>query len=309
MKILVAGGAGFLGSHLCIKLISMGNEVICLDNLFTGKQNNIEEIANHTNFRFVEHNICDPLDMQVDRIYNLACPASPPHYQSDPVETVRTNVQGSIQLLELAKRYESRIFLSSTSEIYGDPEIHPQTENYRGSVNPIGPRACYDEGKRCAETLFSCYRREFDVDIKIARLFNTYGPMMALNDGRVVSNFIIQALQNKPITIYGKGLQTRSFCYVDDTIEGIIKFMDSPGDFFGPVNLGNPHEITVRELAEMILELTNSNSEIIFSDLPENDPKRRQPCIDLATKKLGWSPTVKLQDGLKATIEYFLTQI
>ncbi len=304
-KVLVTGGAGFLGSHLCERLLEEGHEVICVDNFYTGTKQNIVHLMNNPFFEILRHDICFPLYVEVDEIYNLACPASPIHYQFDPVQTTKTSVHGSINMLGLAKRLKIKILQASTSEVYGDPEIHPQPESYWGNVNPIGLRACYDEGKRCAETLFFDYHRQHKLKIKVARIFNTYGPRMHINDGRVVSNFIVQALTNRDITIYGDGTQTRSFCYVDDMIEGLIKLMNSPDNFTGPVNLGNPREITILELAEKIIELTNSSSKIIFEPLPPDDPVRRRPDISLAEKKLNWSPRTSLEDGLKRTIEYF----
>jgi UDP-glucuronate decarboxylase len=302
-KILVTGGAGFIGSHLCERLLNDGNEVICLDNFFTGSKKNIAHLMNNPYFEVIRHDIEEPILIEVDEIYNLACPASPIHYKFDPVKTVKTSVMGAINVLDIARRTKAKVLQASTSEVYGDPEIHPQPETYRGNVNPIGPRACYDEGKRCAETLFFDYYREYNVDIKVVRIFNTYGPRMAINDGRVVSNFIIQALQNKDITIYGDGTQTRSFCYVDDLVDGLIKMMNSSET--GPINLGNPEEYTIKELAEIIIKLTNSKSKITYKPLPEDDPKKRQPDITLAKTKLNWKPTVKLEEGLKKTIEYF----
>lgn len=305
-RILVTGGAGFIGSHLCERLLSEGNEVICVDNFYTGRKENIIHLMGNPYFEIIRHDITFPLYVEVDEIYNLACPASPVHYQFDPVQTTKTSVHGAINMLGLAKRLKIKILQASTSEVYGDPEVHPQKEDYWGHVNPIGPRACYDEGKRCAETLFFDYHRQHKLKIKVVRIFNTYGPRMHPNDGRVVSNFIVQALKNEPITIYGDGTQTRSFCYVDDLIDGMIKMMNSPDEFTGPVNLGNPEEYTILELAETIIKLTNSKSKIIFKPLPENDPKRRKPDITLAREKLGWEPRVSLKDGLKITIEYFL---
>jgi UDP-glucuronate decarboxylase len=304
-RILVTGGAGFLGSHLCEKLLSEGNEVICVDNFFTGTKYNILHLLDNPYFEVLRHDICFPLYVEVDEIYNLACPASPVHYQKDPVQTTKVSVLGSINMLGLAKRLKIKILQASTSEVYGDPEVHPQPETYWGNVNPIGPRACYDEGKRCAETLFFDYHRQHGVKIKVVRIFNTYGPRMHPNDGRVVSNFIVQALKNEPITVYGDGTQTRSFCYVDDMIEGIVKMMNSPDDFTGPVNLGNPEEYRVIELAEKIIDLTGSKSKIVFKPLPQDDPKRRRPDITLAEKKLEWKPRTPLEDGLKKTIAYF----
>ncbi len=307
MTILVTGGAGFLGSHLCDYLISKGEKVICLDNLFTGSKENIKHLIGNPNFVFVEHDITEPLeagDMKIDQIYNLACPASPVHYQSDPIATIKANTIGIINVLEFARRQGARIFQASTSEIYGDPLEHPQKESYRGNVNPIGPRACYDEGKRVAETLFFDYQRRHKLDIRVARIFNTYGPRMARNDGRVVSNFIVNALAGNPVALYGEGNQTRSFCYVDDLIDGFYKLMNVEG-FVGPVNLGNPGEFTVRELAEKIILATDSISEITHLALPEDDPKQRKPDIALAKSKLGWEPKVPLVEGIKKTIEYF----
>lgn len=304
-RILVTGGAGFIGSHLCRVLLDRGAEVLCLDNYYTGSRDHVQDMLQHPNFELMRHDITFPLYVEVDEIYNLACPASPIHYQFDPVQTTKTCVHGSINMLGLAKRVKARVLQASTSEVYGDPEIHPQNEEYWGKVNPIGPRSCYDEGKRCAETLFMDYRRQHEVEIKIARIFNTYGPNMHPNDGRVVSNFILQALQNKPITIYGDGSQTRSFCYVDDLVEGLIRLMHSPADFCGPVNLGNPEEWTIRGLAEKIVELTGSQSEIIYKTLPQDDPKRRRPDIGLAKSKLGWEPTMQVDKGLSRTIKYF----
>lgn len=303
---LVAGGAGFLGSHLCKKLLDMGYDVIALDNLYTGNRRNIEDLFANPRFSFIEHDVTDSIDLKVDFIFNLACPASPPHYQKDPLFTIRTSVIGSMNLLELARRNNARILQASTSEVYGDPEMHPQTEEYRGSVNPIGIRACYDEGKRCAESLFFDYHRFYGVDIKVIRIFNTYGPHMDPYDGRVISNFIRQALQGEPITIYGDGTQTRSFCYVDDLVNGIIAMMfNSPTDFTGPVNLGNPGEFNLLELAQKVIVLTGSSSEIVFKPLPSDDPKKRCPNISLAKEKFSWEPTISLDEGLKLTINYF----
>ena len=304
-KILVSGGAGFLGSHLCEKLLEDGHDVICADNLFTGNKDNIIHLMDNPYFEFLRHDITFPLFVEVDEIYNLACPASPVHYQYDPVQTTKTSVHGSINMLGLAKRVKAKILLASTSEVYGDPSVHPQSEGYWGNVNPVGPRSCYDEGKRCAETLFFDYYREHNLLIKVVRIFNTYGPRMYADDGRVVSNFIIQALQNKPITIYGDGTQTRSFCYVNDLIDGLILLMNTSDDFTGPVNLGNPVELSIKELAEHIINLTNSKSELLYKPLPENDPKRRQPDISLAKKMVPWKPSVDLQKGLQETINYF----
>jgi len=304
-RVLVTGGAGFLGSHLCANLLEQGCEVICLDNLYTGTKRNIYPLLNEPNFEFMRHDITFPLYLEVDEIYNLACPASPIHYQNDPVQTTKVNVHGAINMLGLAKRVKAKIFHASTSEVYGDPEVHPQPESYRGSVNPIGPRSCYDEGKRCAETLFFDYLRQHKLRIKVARIFNTYGPNMHPYDGRVVSNFILQALQNKPLTVYGDGSQSRSFCYVDDLIDGFLRLMQSSDDFTGPVNLGNPVEFDMIELAEQVKELTNSKSEIIYEPLPEDDPRQRQPDITLAKNKLGWEPKIPLREGLEKTIAYF----
>ena len=304
-RILVTGGAGFLGSHLIDRLLADGHEVLCADNLFTGTKRNIDHLHNHSRFEFLRHDITFPLFVEVDEIYNLACPASPIHYQHDPVQTTKTSVHGAINMLGLAKRLKCRIFQASTSEVYGDPSVHPQTESYWGNVNPIGPRSCYDEGKRCAETLFFDYHRQHGLEVKVARIFNTYGPRMHPRDGRVVSNFIVQALKGEPITLYGDGSQTRSFCYVDDLIEGFVRLMDSPADFTGPVNLGNPGEFTIRALAEKVLAMTGSRSKLEFRALPADDPKQRQPDITLARSRLGWSPVVALDKGLPATIEYF----
>ena len=304
-RILVTGGAGFLGSHLCEKLLSEGNEVVCLDNYYTGSKKNISHLMDNENFELLRHDICFPLYVEVDEIYNLACPASPIHYQYDPVQTTKTSVHGSINMLGLAKRQGAKIFQASTSEVYGDPEIHPQNESYWGRVNPIGRRSCYDEGKRCAETLFFDYYRQHKLKIKVARIFNTYGPRMHPNDGRVVSNFIIQALKNKDITIYGDGKQTRSFCYVDDLIDAMLLFMNTGDDFTGPVNIGNPDEFTIQNLATKVIELTNSSSKIIYKPLPEDDPKQRKPDISVAKEKINWIPNTDLKNGLKRTIHYF----
>ncbi len=303
--VLVTGGAGFLGSHLCDRLISEGHDVLCVDNFFTGSKANIVHLIGHPRFELLRHDVTMPLYIEVDQIYNLACPASPIHYQHDPVQTTKTSVHGAINMLGLAKRLKCRIFQASTSEVYGDPAIHPQTEDYWGNVNPIGPRSCYDEGKRCAETLFFDYHRQHRLEIKVARIFNTYGPRMHPNDGRVVSNFIMQALKGEPITIYGDGSQTRSFCYVDDLIEGFLRLMNSPESITGPINLGNPSEFTMLQLAEMTIEMTGSKSKLSFLPLPQDDPKQRQPDIALASKHLGWKPTVSLRDGLRHTIAYF----
>ncbi len=304
-KILVAGGAGFLGSHLIDKLIGNGEHVICIDNLHTGSKSNIEHHFMNSKFEFIEHDIVNPLDINVQEIYNLACPASPIHYQCDPIQTIKTNIYGAINLLDLAKDNEAKIFQASTSEVYGDPLVHPQVETYWGNVNATGLRSCYDEGKRCAETLFFDYSRQCGVRIKVARIFNTYGPRMDPNDGRVISNLVIQALKGDPITIYGNGTQTRSFCHVDDLVEVILKLMDSTDDFTGPVNVGNPAEFSIIELANKIINLTNSNSELIYKDLPSDDPTQRQPDISLAKKRLGWKPTIDLEEGLQKTISYF----
>jgi len=308
-KILVTGGAGFIGSHLCKKLIEQGNDVICIDNYFTGTKENIAELFNNPYFEAIRHDICFPLYVEVDEIYNLACPASPIHYQHDPVQTTKTTVHGAINMLGLAKRVNARILQASTSEVYGDPVEHPQKEDYWGNVNPIGPRSCYDEGKRCAETLFFDYQRQHDLDIKVIRIFNTYGPNMHPNDGRVVSNFIVQALTNQDITVYGNGEQTRSFCYVDDLIDGMIKMMSSAKGIYGPTNLGNPIEYKIIELAEMIIKLTNSKSKIINKNLPTDDPVRRKPDISKAKKDINWEPNIDVTDGLKKTIDYFKKQI
>lgn len=304
-RILVTGGAGFLGSHICDRLIQEGNEVLCVDNLFTGRRSNIHHLLEHKNFEFLRHDITWPLYVEVDEIYNLACPASPVHYQFDPVQTTKTSVLGAINMLGLAKRLKSKILQASTSEVYGDPEIHPQPESYKGSVCTTGIRACYDEGKRCAETLFFDYHRQHGMEIKVMRIFNTYGPRMHPQDGRVVSNFIVQALKGEDITIYGDGMQTRSFCYVDDNIEGMYRLMNSRAGFTGPVNIGNPGEFTMLELAELILELTASKSKLVFLPLPQDDPMQRKPVIDLAKKELDWEPKVKLEEGLTNTISYF----
>jgi len=304
-RILVSGGAGFLGSHLCNMLLENGNDLICVDNFYTGTKENVAHLLDKPGFELMRHDITFPLYLEVDEIYNLACPASPIHYQLDPVQTTKTSVHGAINMLGLAKRLNAKIFQASTSEVYGDPTIHPQTEDYCGNVNPIGPRSCYDEGKRCAETLFFDYYRQQNLNIKVARIFNTYGPRMHPNDGRVISNFIVQALHEKDITIYGDGSQTRSFCYVDDLIDVIVKFMDTEHGFTGPMNIGNPDEFTILELAEIVIELTNSKSKIIFNSLPEDDPKQRQPDISLVKKNLGWEPKTPLKEGLNKTIEYF----
>ena len=304
-RILITGGAGFIGSHLCEALLNKGNEVICVDNFFTGDKQNIICLLDNPYFEIIRHDITFPLYVEVDEIYNLACPASPIYYSFDPVQTTKTSVMGAINMLGLAKRLKIKVLHASTSEVYGDPEAHPQTESYWGNVNPIGPRACYNEGKRCAETLFFDYYRQLKIKIKVIRIFNTYGPKMQPDDGRVISNFIVQALKNKDITIYGDGSQTRSFCYVDDLVEGITKMMNSREDFVGPVNLGNPNEFTILELAKKIIKLTNSKSKIIYKPLPEDDPKRRKPNIELAKKELKWEPKIQLKEGLKKTINYF----
>jgi UDP-glucuronate decarboxylase len=305
MNILITGGAGFLGSHLCDALIEKGHDILCVDNFFTGNKSNISHLLTNPNFTLIRHDVTFPLYVEVDQIYNLACPASPIHYQFDPVQTTKTSVHGAINMLGLAKRLKARILQASTSEVYGDPEIHPQTEEYWGRVNPVGIRSCYDEGKRCAETLFFDYWRQHKLEIKVMRIFNTYGPRMHPNDGRVVSNFIVQALNNKPITIYGDGSQTRSFCYVDDLITGMIKLMESHKSITGPINMGNPSEFTMIELAELVIKLTSSRSKLKFKPLPEDDPKQRQPNISLAKSKLNWSPKVSLEEGLNKTITYF----
>jgi UDP-glucuronate decarboxylase len=305
MKILVTGGAGFIGSHLCQKLIENGHDVLCVDNYFTGSKGNIAHLLANPLFEAMRHDVTFPLYVEVDRIFNLACPASPIHYQFDPVQTTKTSVHGAINMLGLAKRVKARILQASTSEVYGDPEVHPQTEAYWGRVNPIGPRACYDEGKRCAETLFFDYYRQHRLEIKVARIFNTYGPRMLPDDGRVVSNFVMQALRGQDITIYGDGTQTRSFCYIDDLVDGLLKLMESPTEITGPVNLGNPVEFTMRELAEMTLKLTESRSKLVFLPLPQDDPRQRQPDIAFARSSLAWAPTIPLEEGLKRTIAYF----
>jgi UDP-glucuronate decarboxylase len=304
-RVLVAGGAGFIGSHLCERLLERGRDVLCVDNFYTGRRHNVHQLLTNPRFELLRHDICFPLYVEVDEIFNLACPASPVHYQFDPVQTTKTSVHGAINLLGLAKRVKARILQASTSEIYGDPAVHPQTEDYWGNVNPIGLRSCYDEGKRCAETLFFDYRRQHRLPIKIARIFNTYGPRMHPNDGRVVSNFIVRALRNQEITVYGDGTQTRSFCYIDDLVDALIRLMDTPEDFTGPVNLGNPAEFTILELAEMIIALAGSSSSIVHRPLPADDPKRRCPDIAKAREVLGWSPRIRLKDGLKKTIAYF----
>ena len=304
-RILITGGAGFIGSHLSERLLNEGNDIICLDNFFTGSKDNIRHLIGHNRFELVRHDIINEYLAEVDEIYNLACPASPIHYQYNPIKTVKTSVMGIINMLGLAKRCKARILQASTSEVYGDPKVHPQTENYWGNVNPIGIRSCYDEGKRCAETLMMDYHRQNNVDIRIARIFNTYGPNMAINDGRVVSNFIVQALKNEPITVYGDGSQTRAFCYVSDMVDALIRLMNNEEGFIGPVNLGNPHEFTILNFAELIIKLTNSNSKIEYRELPKDDPIQREPNITLAKEKLNWEPTVDVETGLKNTIEYF----
>lgn len=307
-RVLVTGGAGFLGSHLCERLLKEGNDVICVDNLFTGSKDNIRHLMTNPYFEFIRHDITEPLYVEVDEIYNLACPASPVYYQYDPIKTAKTSVIGATNMLGLARRVHARILQASTSEVYGDPEIHPQPENYRGCVNPIGIRSCYDEGKRMAETLFFDYHRQYNIDIKVMRIFNTYGPRMHPNDGRVVSNFIVQALSGQDVTIYGDGRQTRSFCYVDDLIEGMYRLMNNSRDgFTGPVNIGNPAEVTMMELAEQVIKLTDSASKIIFKELPQDDPMQRKPVIELAKEELDWEPHVTLKEGLQNTIEYFKT--
>jgi len=304
-RILVTGGAGFLGSHLCERLINEGNDVLCVDNFFTGCKDNIMHLLDNPHFELTRHDVTFPLYIEVDEIYNLACPASPIHYQHDPVQTTKTSVHGAINMLGLAKRVNAKIMQASTSEVYGDPDEHPQTESYWGHVNPIGIRSCYDEGKRCAETLFYDYKRQHNLNIKVARIFNTYGPNMHPNDGRVVSNFIVQALQNQDITIYGDGSQSRSFCYVDDLIDGFVRLMNSADTFQGPVNLGNPNEFTIKELAEKVIEMIGSKSKIVYNPLPHDDPRQRQPAIKLAKEELGWEPKIQLEEGLTKTIPYF----
>lgn len=304
-RVLVTGGAGFLGSHLCERLLETGDEVLCVDNLYTGSKRNIVHLLKNPYFELIRRDITFPLYIEADAIYNLACPASPIHYQNDPVQTTKVNVHGSINMLGLAKRLKIKILQASTSEVYGDPDVHPQPETYRGNVNCIGPRSCYDEGKRCAETLFFDYHRQHGLQIKVARIFNTYGPRMHLNDGRVVSNFIVQALQGRPITVFGDGKQTRSFCYVDDLIDGFLRLFNSPDDLTGPINLGNPGEFTILELAERVIEMTGSTSEIVFNPLPADDPRQRQPDIALARAALDWEPRISLEEGLKKTIAYF----
>jgi len=304
-RILVTGGAGFVGSHLCHRLVEDGHDVLCVDNFFTGSRDNILGLIGEPHFELMRHDVTFPIYVEVDEIYNLACPASPVHYQYDPVQTTKTSVHGAINMLGLAKRTKAKILQASTSEVYGDPEVHPQTEDYRGNVNPIGPRGCYDEGKRCAETLFFDYHRQYGVNIRVARIFNTYGPRMQPDDGRVVSNFIVQALRGKPLTIYGDGSQTRSFCYVSDLVEGLVRLMDAPKEVTGPLNLGNPKEMTIRELAEQVIQMTGAKSKLEEKPLPGDDPTQRCPDIGLAKKQLGWEPAVTLEDGLEKTIRYF----
>jgi UDP-glucuronate decarboxylase len=304
-RILVTGGAGFVGSHLCKRLLDQGDNVLCIDNYFTGTKDNLLDLLDNKQFELLRHDVTFPLYIEVDEIYNLACPASPIHYQHDPVQTTKTSVHGAINMLGLAKRTKAKIFQASTSEVYGDPKVHPQVEEYWGHVNPIGVRSCYDEGKRCAETLFFDYKRQHNLRIKVARLFNTYGPNMHPNDGRVVSNFIMQALQDKDITLYGDGSQSRSFCYIDDMIEAFIRLMNTPDDFSGPVNLGNPNEFTIKELAEKVVELTNSRSKLVMKELPQDDPTQRQPDISVAKREMDWSPKIQLEEGLVSTIAYF----
>lgn len=304
-RVLVTGGAGFIGSHLCQTLLDEGNDVLCVDNFYTGTKDNLAEMLNHPHFEVMRHDITFPLYVEVDEIYNLACPASPTHYQFDPVQTTKVCVHGAINMLGLAKRTKAKILQASTSEVYGDPEVHPQTESYWGKVNPIGLRSCYDEGKRCAETLFFDYRRQHNTPIKVARIFNTYGPRMHPNDGRVVSNFVVQALQGNDITIFGDGLQTRSFCYVSELVDGLIRLMATPDDFTGPVNLGNPREFSIRELAELVVDLTGSHTNIVYHPLPSDDPRQRKPDISLAQSVLKWTPTIRLEEGLGTTISYF----
>jgi UDP-glucuronate decarboxylase len=307
-RILITGGAGFIGSHLCEKLVKDGHDVICLDNLFCGNKSNIFHLLFLPNFEFIRHDVTIPISLEIDYIYNLACPASPLYYQKRPVKTVKTNVIGALNMLELAQKNNAQILQASTSEIYGDPKVHPQKETYWGHVNPLGPRSCYDEGKRLGETLFMDFHRQFGLNIKIVRIFNTYGPKISINDGRVISNFIVQALRNENMTIFGDGQQTRSFCYVDDMVSGLLKMMATASDCIGPVNLGNPNEITIIELAEMIIQMTKSKSKLVFNELPQDDPKQRQPDIRLAKKRLNWQPTVSLETGLAKTIEYFEKQ-
>jgi len=308
-RVLVTGGAGFLGSHLCERLLAEGHDVLCVDNYFTGRRANIAHLLNNPNFEVMRHDITFPLYVEVDEIYNLACPAAPIHYQYDPVQTTKVSVHGAINVLGLAKRTKAKVFQASTSEVYGDPSVHPQKEDYWGNVNPIGIRSCYDEGKRCAETLFFDYYRQNNVRIKVARIFNTYGPRMHVNDGRVVSNFVVQALRNEDITIYGDGLQTRSFCYCDDLIEGFVRLMSTGDEVTGPMNLGNPVEFTIKQLAELVIQMVGTGSKLVFKSLPSDDPKQRQPDISLAKRELGWEPHVALQEGLEKTIQYFDTYL
>ena len=308
-RVLVTGGAGFLGSHLCERLLERGDDVLCVDNFYTGSKDNVSHLLNRPNFELMRHDVTFPLYVEVDEIYNLACPASPIHYQYDPVQTTKTSVHGAITMLGLAKRVKAKILQASTSEVYGDPTVHPQSEDYWGHVNPTGPRACYDEGKRCAETLFFDYRRQHDLSVKVIRIFNTYGPRMHQNDGRVVSNFVIQALKGEDITVFGDGSQTRSFCFVSDLIEGMVRMMGTPHEITGPINLGNPHEIAIGELAERIVTMCGSRSRLIFKPLPTDDPRQRQPDITAARKVLGWEPTVGLEDGLRETIAYFRARV
>jgi len=311
MRILVTGGSGFVGSHLCEKLLDQGHQVICLDNFFTSDKENIEHLLSNENFQLLEHDIIEPfvVEEKVDQVYNLACPASPIHYQKNPVRTIKANTVGMINVLGFARKHGARILQASTSEVYGDPEVHPQTEDYRGNVSTIGPRACYDEGKRCAETLCFDYKRMHGMEIKVVRIFNTYGPRMALDDGRVVSNFILQALRGDDITVYGSGEQTRSFCYVDDLVKGLIKMMNSNVEFTGPVNLGNPKEFTIKELADLVIEAIDSTSKLVYKELPKDDPQKRRPDISLAKKELDWEPVIPLKDGLEKTIEYFKNKV
>lgn len=304
-RILVTGGAGFLGSHLCDRLVAQGHDVICLDNFFTSQKSNVAHLLGRSNFELIRHDVTHPIWLEVDEIYNMACPAAPGHYQYNPIKTMKTSVMGAINVLGMAKRCRAKVLQASTSEVYGDPDVHPQPESYRGSVNPIGPRACYDEGKRAAETLFFDYYRSNRVNIRVVRIFNTYGPRMHPFDGRVVSNFIRQALNSEDLTLFGDGSQTRSFCFVDDLIEGIIRMMNGPDDFVGPVNLGNPTEFTMKQLAQMVIELSRSSSRMVFKPLPADDPRQRQPLIDLARQKLGWEPTIALREGLARTVQYF----
>jgi UDP-glucuronate decarboxylase len=304
-RVLVTGGAGFIGSHLCERLLERGDEVLCADNFYTGTRHNVHRLLSNPRFELIRHDVCFPLYVEVDEIYNLACPASPIHYQFDPVQTTKTSVHGAINMLGLAKRVKAKILQASTSEVYGDPAVHPQTEDYWGNVNPIGPRSCYDEGKRCAETLFFDYRRQHNLAIKVARIFNTYGPRMHPNDGRVVSNFIIQALRNHDITVYGDGGQTRSFCYVDDLVDGLIRLMETPNDICGPINIGNPVEFTIHELAELVIGITGSSARVVYHPLPTDDPRQRRPNIGMARELLNWQPKIQLREGLKKTIDYF----